>query len=359
MSSRQLGEKYLGHWLPRRGLAPGLALGNTPVSPREAVELNMEQAQQRIRQTSSTEFADAEAHLSTSYCNHHLEPGPNRSALDFRHASLALDRSGFNLLQYGEEVSIASSFENFYMLEMPVAGGVDIHFGAETLQSGAGVALLLSPGPRFVSRWRAGTRQMMLQIDRVALEERFAALARRPRAEHPIFNPVISLNSAHGRYIKSAFSGLAEALADPQVAAQDDLEAVVPALIDELLQNIAYRQGASIVPERLHATPRQVKLAIDLFKARYAERLMMPAVAREIGISERALYEGFQRYYQRSPYDILTRIRMEAARSLMKQDGLSAAEAAHRVGVRHLGRFSATYREVFGILPSQDVALPH
>jgi AraC-like DNA-binding protein len=322
-------------------------------------ELDNAQAQMRIRQTNSTEFAAAEAHLTTSYCDHHLEPGPNRAALDFRHASLALDRSGFNLLQYGEEVSIASSFENFYMLEMPVAGGVDIHFGAETLQSGAGVALLLSPGPRFVSRRRAGTQQMMLQIDRRALEERFAALARRPKAEHPVFNPVISLNSAHGRYIRQAFAGLAEALADPMVAAQEDLEAVVPALIDELLQNIAYRQGTSIVPERLHATPRQVKAAIDLFKTRFAERLMMPAVAREIGISERALYEGFQRYYQRSPYDILTRIRMETARHLMQRDGLSAAEAAHRVGVRHLGRFSATYRDVFGILPSQDAPRAH
>jgi len=319
----------------------------------------MEQAEQRIRKTSSTELADAEAHLSTSYCDHHLEPGPNRAALDFRHSSMTLDRSGFNVLQYGAEVSIASTFENFYMLEMPIEGGVDIHFGAETLRSGAGVALLLSPGPRFISRWRAGTRQMMLQIDRQALEERFATLARRPGASHPIFNPVIDLNSTYGRYIRSAFSGLAEALADPELATQADLETVVPALIDELLQNIAYRQGASIVPERLHATPKQVKFAIDLFKMRYAERLMMPAVAREIGISERALYEGFQRYYQRSPYDFLTRIRMEAARRLMGQDGLSAAEAAHRVGIRHLGRFAATYRDVFGILPSQDRALPH
>ena len=321
--------------------------------------MNVEEVQQRIRRTSSTELADAEAILSTSYCDHHLEPGSGRMALDFRHSSLALDGSGFNLLQYGGEVSIASTFENFYMLEMPIEGGVDIHFGAETLRSGAGVALLLSPGPRFVSRWRVGTRQLMLQIDRQALEERFAALARRRNASHPIFNPVIDLNSPHGRYIRSAFSGLAEALADPELAAREDLEAVVPALIDELLQNIAYRQGASIVPERLHATPRQVKLAIDLFKTRYAERLMMPAVAREIGISERALYEGFQRYYQRSPYDILTRIRMETARRLMRQDGLCAAEAAHRVGIRHLGRFSATYRDVFGCLPSRDRALQH
>jgi transcriptional regulator GlxA family with amidase domain len=200
---------------------------------------------------------------------------------------------------------------------------------------------------------------MMLQIDRQALEERFATLARRPKAEHPVFNPLISLNSAHGRYISRAFACLAEALADPLVAAQEDLEAVVPALIDELLQNIAYRQGTSIVPERLHATPRQVKAAIDLFKTRFAERLMMPAVAREIGISERALYEGFQRYYQRSPHDILTRIRMETARHLMQRDGLSAAEAAHRVGIRHLGRFSSTYRDVFGILPSQDAPRAH
>jgi AraC-like DNA-binding protein len=314
----------------------------------------------RVRQASATDLAGAQAHLSLSYCDHRLEPGANRQALDFRHSSLPLQRSGFNFLQYGEEVAVSSrGFEEFYMLEMPLSGGVDIRFGAETLRSEPGKALLLSPGPRFHSRWREGTRQWMLQIDKTIVEGRLAALSRHVQPSAPIFNPVIDLANGHGRYLRSVFAELADVLADPDFTGLSDLDAVIPSIVDELLRNIAYQRGASVIPERLHATPRHVKQAVDLFKMRFAERLLMPAVAREIGISERALYEGFQRFYQRSPFDVLTRVRMETARRLMRDEGLAAADAARRVGIRHLGRFSATYREVFGILPSEDVRSPH
>jgi len=85
----------------------------------------------------------------------------------------------------------------------------------------------------------------------------------------------------------------------------------------------------------------------------------MPVIAQEVGVSERALYDGFQSYYQRTPHETLTRIRMEAARRLIRDDGLSAAEAARRVGIHHLGRFSATYKDAFGVLPSADLRRNH
>jgi AraC-like DNA-binding protein len=50
---------------------------------------------------------------------------------------------------------------------------------------------------------------------------------------------------------------------------------------------------------------------------------------------------------------------MEAARRLMREDGLSATEAARSVGIRHLGRFSATYKDTFGVLPSTDLRRDH
>ena len=52
-------------------------------------------------------------------------------------------------------------------------------------------------------------------------------------------------------------------------------------------------------------------------------------------------------------------IRMEVARRLIRDEGLCAAEAARRVGIHHLGRFSATYRQAFGVLPSADIRRDH
>ena len=313
-----------------------------------------------IKETCATALGEAEAYLASSYCDHRLAPDDKTEAVDFRHRQIAFGGSGFNFLQYGNRVSVSSRFEDFYMLEMPVAGGVDITFGTETIRSDPGKALILSPGPKFHSRWREGTRQWMLQIDRRLVEERLRQTARRGGAMDAIFNPVIDLSTPHGRQLASVLRDFSEIFATAShTVAPDAIQAAIGSVIDELLRNVAFTSGISIVPERLHASPRHVKQALDALKVRYAERLLMPVIAAEVGVSERALYDGFQTYYQRTPHEMLTRIRMEVARRLIRDEGLPAAEAARTVGIHHLGRFSATYRDMFGVLPSADLRRDH
>jgi AraC-like DNA-binding protein len=313
-----------------------------------------------VREARATALGEAEAYLAASYCDHRLAPDDKTEAVDFRHRQIGFGGSGFNFLQYGSRVSVSSRFEEFYMLEMPVAGGVDITFGTEAIRSNPGKALILSPGPKFHSHWREGTRQWMLQIERRLVEERLADVARRGSIDHPVFNPVIDLATTHGRRLASVLRDFSEIFGEPGCPiAPASIHAAIGSVIDELLRNVAFTSGISIVPERLHASPRHVKQAMDALKIRYAERLLMPAVAQEVGVSERALYDGFQIYYQRTPHEMLTRIRMEAARRLLKEDGLSAAEAARSVGIHHLGRFAATYKDTFGVLPSADLRRDH
>jgi AraC-like DNA-binding protein len=314
----------------------------------------------KVKEARATVLGEAEAHLATSYCDHRLVPEDKTEAVDFRHRQIEFAGSGFNYLQYGNRVSVSSRFEEFYMLEMPVAGGVDITFGTETIRSNPGKALILSPGPKFHSHWREGTRQWMLQIDRRLVEERLSRATRRASIGNPVFNPVIDLVTGHGRHLASVLQDFSEIFAAPVCTiSSESIHAAIGSVVDELLRNVAFTRGVSIVPERLHASPRHVKQAMDALKTRFAERLLMPAIAREAGVSERALYDGFQTYFQRTPHEMLTRIRMEAARRLIKEDGLSAAEAARNVGIHHLGRFSATYKDIFGRLPSADLRRDH
>jgi AraC-like DNA-binding protein len=313
-----------------------------------------------VKEARATALGEAEAYLATSYCDHRLAPEDKTDCVDFRHRQIDFGGSGFNFLQYGSRVSVSSRFEDFYMLEMPLAGGVDITFGTETIRSNPGKALILSPGPKFHSHWREDTRQWMLQIDRRLVEDRLIRTARRGNMGDPIFNPVIDLGTQHGRRLTVVLQEFAETFsASPAAVDPSSVHAAIASVVDELLRNVAFTSGISIVPERLHASPRHVKQAMDALKIRYAERLLMPAIASEVGVSERALYEGFQTYYQRTPHEVLTRIRMEAARRMIRDEGRSAAEAARSVGIHHLGRFSATYRDVFGVLPSAEIRRDH
>ncbi|MEO2037590.1 MAG: AraC family transcriptional regulator [Martelella sp.] len=302
---------------------------------------------------------EAEHYMTRSFCDHRLEVYAGRE-VGFRHHAVKTACGAFNRLEYGAEIEVsAPGFEEFYMLEMPLSGGVRIDFGKEEISSAPGQALLLSPGPRFRSRWQAATRQWMLQIDRCRLEQRIARLTHRAKAEAPVFDPLIDLQTVHGRRLLEAFQVLAADLSEGGDEDDPHREAITDRIIDLILGNIPYLNGQSVVPDRLSATPRHVKRVMDLFHARFGERLSMSAVAWEIGVSERALYEGFQRHYQKTPYEMLTRIRMEEARRLIVEDGLSAGEAARRVGMRHLGRFSSAYRALFDALPSEDSKSRH
>lgn len=307
-----------------------------------------------IDRAHTDDVTEAEALMSGAYCRHRLSPRDRAENLDLDYVSLPLREARFSVLQYGCEVEVdPGSFETFYMLEMPLAGGVEISYGAETVRSRVGRALLLSPGRRLVSRWGEGTRQLMLLLDRAMVERRLAELSRRPRSGRAVFNPVVDLTTPHGRRLAGHFRSMALALTSGD---SDAAEPLLPEIVDHVLQNLAFESDGSIVPERIAVTPRHVKLALELFQARLAERLSMAAVAREVGVSERSLFQGFEHFYQRSPHEMLTRIRLAAARRLIRDDGLAVADAAAKVGMRHLGRFASAYREAFGHLPSAERA---
>lgn len=307
---------------------------------------------QLIDRAQTDDVTEAEALLSGAYCRHRLMPHARTDDLALDYVSLAFGGARFSVLQYGCEVTVdPGSFESFYMLEVPLSGGVAIRYGGDDVRSRVGRALLLSPGRRLVSRWTAGTRQLMLLLDRATIDARLAQLSHRAPARGAVFNPVIELASPEGRRITAGFRELTRALETTDAAAAD---LVLPEIVDHLLQSFAFESAESIVPQRLAATPRHVKLALELFRARLGERLSMAAVAREVGVSERSLFQGFERYYQRSPHEMLTRIRLATARRLIRDDGVAITEAAARVGMRHLGRFAGAYRDAFGHLPSAE-----
>nr|WP_321507493.1 AraC family transcriptional regulator [uncultured Celeribacter sp.] len=302
----------------------------------------------------SGRFEDAQAHLTQSFCRHQLVPCGTR-AVQFSHSAAALGAEAFNTLSYGAEIEVqAKGFEDFYMFEMPLRGGVDIEIGQQQARSAPGQALCLSPGQRFRSRWRPDTYQWMLQISRGAIEAAFEQRTRRRVASDIVFDPVIDLRSEHGHALLQAMQRLAMASDTYDAQLTDSFQQQIDAVVALLVANLPYFRDGSPVPQRLHATPRHVRRAIDIMQDRFAAPLSVADLAVDIGVSERALYDGFQRYYQKPPYEVLMRIRMEHARVLVRAGDLSLADVARRVGMPHQGRFSAQYKKSFGLRPLED-----
>ena len=79
------------------------------------------------------------------------------------------------------------------------------------------------------------------------------------------------------------------------------------------------------------------------------------SLARMAGVGVRNLQAGFRNHVNMSPMAYLRQIRLcRVHDDLYSGRAATIADAAHRWGFGHLGRFAADYRAKYGALPSTD-----
>ena len=74
-------------------------------------------------------------------------------------------------------------------------------------------------------------------------------------------------------------------------------------------------------------------------------------LAREVGISQAALYTHFRRITQTTPIQFQKDLRLLEAKRLLLQEDHSISEVAFEVGYESLSQFSREYSRKFGISP--------
>ena len=114
-------------------------------------------------------------------------------------------------------------------------------------------------------------------------------------------------------------------------------------------------QGFPVNGERIRIALR----ARDYMEDHLSEPLRVEDLCRETGVGLRRIQRAFASYFQVSPYDYLTKARLDAARrALVAGDPAihTVTEVALDHGFSHLGRFSTTYRETFGETPSETLS---
>jgi AraC-like DNA-binding protein len=77
------------------------------------------------------------------------------------------------------------------------------------------------------------------------------------------------------------------------------------------------------------------------------------ALAKQVGMSDYRLKNGFRQKYGETPYRFIADQRMFKARQLLLERTLSVSEVAAAVGYTSLGTFSNSFYEKFGIRPSE------
>jgi AraC-like DNA-binding protein len=287
---------------------------------------------------------------------HRLEPGrDSRLLASMEHVGTGL--LGMCELHYGGTVDIVPGpLENFYLLQIPVAGAAHIETASRTFVSDTACASLISPAPDLRMRWLANNVQLCVRIEAEALRRFVAAWTGKPCTHLPVFEPEVPIDR-HPMLVDALLS-LIDA-ADPPAEGCGPLPSaqLQHRLLALLLGCVTHDSQAQLEGSCPPVTPRCVRMVEDHLIA-YCDRPLTPeSLALLAGVSVRSLYLGFQRYRGVSPMRLLHEVRLRRAHQdlLQAPPGTRVTEVALRWGLGHLGRFSQDYRDAFGELPSETL----
>ncbi|TSD95105.1 helix-turn-helix transcriptional regulator [Skermania sp. ID1734] len=104
------------------------------------------------------------------------------------------------------------------------------------------------------------------------------------------------------------------------------------------------------VPEALLSHLRRAR---DLADKHYASPLDLDELARAAGVSRYHFLRCFAATYGRTPAAYLAERRIERAQDLLRATNVTVTEACMMVGYSSLGSFSAKFRQLVGMSPSE------
>lgn len=108
------------------------------------------------------------------------------------------------------------------------------------------------------------------------------------------------------------------------------------------------------VAERLQVRSPKLSQAIRYMADSLEEPLAVPLIARQAGLSIRALERLFRKWMNTTPARYHRQLRLERARTLVRQTRLPMLEIAVRCGFSSAAHFSQSYAGFFGHPPSAD-----
>jgi len=309
----------------------------------------------------SSDLDEARERVARIFCPHRLET-IGRAPLDARHNHFPGERLSLNYIEYGAKTLIApGELTDFYLLQIPLEGSAAIVNGPDSYCSHGGTAALLNPHLATRMIWGEGCRQVLVWIDRRAMQAHLSAHLGTP-ADMPLtFSGGMDLTRPEGARLKRLVLHLVREVdeevppigGDGLMARQVEA-AVMSGLLDAHAHNYSDRIGSA--PAR--AVPRQVRQAEAFMLSRLERQIALDDVARAVGVSMRSLQQGFREFRNTTPMGFLRDARLDRVHHDLQSaaPGSTVSTVALRWGFSHFGRFSQIYRARYGCSPSRTLS---
>ena len=132
------------------------------------------------------------------------------------------------------------------------------------------------------------------------------------------------------------------------------LESKVWELMSLLIDQELRLQDAQSLPHQLRASDiERIHYARDILIQQFDNPPSLLGLARQVGINDYALKQGFRQVFGDTAFGYLHSYRMEKARQLLLEGEVSVLEAARQVGLANRSYFAASFRKKYGVSPRE------
>lgn len=305
----------------------------------------------------SRDLDEARERVAAIFCPHRLETLGTRSLFDACHHHLPGQRLSLNYIEYGARTLIApGELGGFYLMQIPLEGGAEVTNGRETYLSTPDRAAILNPHLPTRMTWEEGTRQVLVQISRRAMQDHLAGLLGGPSDRPLTFEGPVDLTAGPGAALRRLVMWLV-AGADagtPQIGSGLMARQIESTVLSGLLET-RHDHQAQIARLRAAPRPRHLRLAEGFIEANLDQAITLEDVAQAAGISPRGLQLAFREHRGTTPLGFWRETRLSRAHAdlIAAPPGTRVTEVALRWGFTHFGRFSEAYRARYGFCPRE------
>lgn len=140
------------------------------------------------------------------------------------------------------------------------------------------------------------------------------------------------------------------------MASHRDSRVLAPMILKEIIYRAAYGENGESLRAMAHRNRRfyMIARALDRIHEAFNDNLDIHTLAVDAGMSVSTFHTSFKAVTNSSPLQYIKNVRLHKARALMTHDGLTAVNAALRVGYESPSQFSREYKRFFGITPARD-----
>jgi len=284
--------------------------------------------------------------------------GRNVGKVDLAHRCIKIGSGQVDFVQLhcGGQFRVDQPDEfDYYYLKLILKGQCEVSTGDETVAAVSGQAVAVNPFGSLVVRWNGICEQILIRIDRNALEQTLSEELDIEISD-PLRFAVIATSADASRPVAALVDLLRRDADAAGVFATWRLGRQFERLIHlAALQCFPNNYSDTLKHANSMIAPYYVRKAEEHLRAHLREDITIDDLARVTGVSTRSLFYGFRRWRNTTPMVLLKKLRLDVARVALREGsrtGASVTDVATSVGYWHLSRFSSEYKSRFGETPS-------